>query len=57
MTKTRDLEQEYEDLLRVIELALPEKLREALYATYQPPGVPSVILSRNEVGTEYADQR
>ena len=57
MTEQRDLEQEREELLCVIELALPEKLRESLQTTCQSPSEPSVILSKNEVGTEYADQR
>jgi len=57
MAKPRDIEQERQELLRVIELALPKKPREALQAVCHSSGEPRVILSKNEVGTEYADQR
>jgi len=53
----RDLEQEREQLLRVIEAALPLEVREALHASSQLPQEPKVVLPKNEVGSEYADQR
>jgi hypothetical protein len=53
----QDREQEREQLLRVIEASLPETVREALRTSLQSLIEPKVIISKNEVGSEYADQR
>ena len=57
MRKLRDLEEERERLLRLIEVAIPEKMRDALRAAYQPLVEPRVVVSKNEVGSEYANER
>jgi hypothetical protein len=57
MTPTRDLEQERRELLRQIETALPPEVRVALQAASQLPQETKVVLPKNEVGTEYADER
>ncbi len=57
MNERRDLELERQELLRQIEAALPNNMREPAQASGQPHPIPNVILSTNEVGTAYADQR
>jgi hypothetical protein len=57
MNMPRDLEQDRQQLLKVIEAVLPPEVREFLKATFQLPQEPKVVLSKNEVGSEYADQR
>jgi hypothetical protein len=57
MTTVRDLEQERRELLRRIEAVLGPEVREALQVARQLSPEPKVNLPKNEVGTEYADQR
>ncbi len=57
MATARDLEQERQELLTRIEAALRPEVRAALQAACQLPPEPKVFLPKNEVGTEYADQR
>lgn len=56
MTEPRDLERERSDLLRRIEAALPPEAKAALQAASQPPQEPKVVLPKNTVGSEYADE-
>lgn len=57
MDKPRDLEQERQQLLRYIETALSAEVQESLQAAYQLQQEPKVVLPKNEVGSEHADQR
>lgn len=57
MTPRRDLEQERSELLSQIEAALPPEVRALLQAASQLPQEPKVVLPKNEVGSEYADER
>ena len=57
MSAPRDLEQERQQLLERIEAALRPELRDALQAACQPPQEPTVVLPKNEVGSDYADKR
>lgn len=57
MDKPRDLEQERQQLLRYIETALSAEAQESLQAAYQLQQEPKVVLPKNEVGSEHADQR
>jgi len=56
MTSTRDLEQERRELLRQIEAALSAEVRLRLQAASRLPQEPKVMLSNNEMGSEYADK-
>ena len=53
----RDLEQERQELLKRIDGALCPEVREALQTACQLPQESKVVLPKNEVGSEYADQR
>ncbi|MEN6500089.1 MAG: hypothetical protein ABFC65_06095 [Rectinema sp.] len=56
MNKQRDLEAEREMLLRRIEAALSETVRDyVLHATWQLPLQPRPMMSTNEKGSDYAD--
>jgi hypothetical protein len=57
MNATRDLEREREELLRQIDAALSPEVRVALEATSRLPQEVKVVLPKNEVGAEYADER
>jgi hypothetical protein len=57
MSASRDLEQERQELLKRIEAALTPEVREALHAACQQQQEPTVVLPKNEVGSEHADQR
>jgi hypothetical protein len=57
MTGTRDLEKEREELLRQVDAALSPEVRVALEAASQLPQEVKVILPKNEVGAEHADER
>lgn len=57
MTATRDFEKERAELLRQIDAALPPEVRMALQAASQLPQEAKAVLPKNEVGSEYADER
>jgi hypothetical protein len=57
MTAPRNLEDELAELLRRIETALAPEVKAALHGGSHLPQEPEVALPKNEVGTEYADER
>jgi len=57
MDEQRDLEAERKELLQRIEAAFPETVRDrVVQATWRLPLQPSLTVSTNEDGSDYADQ-
>jgi hypothetical protein len=56
MMEQRDLEAERQELLKLIEAALPDEVRKAVQAASQPTLASKVMVTTNEVGSAYADQ-